>query len=166
MSISKLGKSIFYNILNWEKSIFHLFFSIFFTGREDNVQCVGCSAEIGEWELGDSPEIEHNKVSPFCVFVADVEGPNDKNVHEGKSIENIVNEESNEADMDVHEDIKVEEMHIDKINNANSIVHEGKSIESIVNNESNDTDIDIHVYLKNVLMSIFKSFMIYMWKKL
>merc|ERR1712218_494929 len=30
-----------------------------YTGREDNVQCVGCSAEIGGWENGDHPMTIH-----------------------------------------------------------------------------------------------------------
>ena len=119
-----------------------------YTGREDNVQCVGCSAEIGDWELGDSPEIEHKKVSPLCVFVADIdinieENDISNNIQEAKSnIEKNVNETSNETIIDIHEDIKVEEMDIEGINSTilNINVHGGKNTENIVDVETNRMD--------------------------
>ena len=43
-----------------------------YTGREDNVQCVGCSAEIGDWESGDYPMTVHKDASPLCPFLADI----------------------------------------------------------------------------------------------
>lgn len=42
----------------------------FFTRSEDIVRCAFCDVEVGRWEEGDDPVVEHRKWSKNCPFLS------------------------------------------------------------------------------------------------
>ncbi len=41
----------------------------YYTGRGDAVKCPYCNIEVGFWDQGDIPEVEHEKHSPKCKYI-------------------------------------------------------------------------------------------------
>ncbi|KAJ8029980.1 Baculoviral IAP repeat-containing protein 7-B [Holothuria leucospilota] len=44
---------------------------LYYTGQGDKVACFSCKGCINNWESGDDPIIEHRRLFPKCLFIAE-----------------------------------------------------------------------------------------------